>query len=217
MEILKFVTGPVDTNSYLLVDSINKIGVMIDAAKDSFSASESYINENQIKISYLLLTHSHWDHTADASKFVNSYGAELVVHSQDEHRLRNPNENSFFGLPFIIEPTKADKYAIGGDIFKFGTYELQVIYTPGHTEGGICFAESTNRVIFVGDTLFKGSVGRVDLPGGNREELIYSIKERLFSLDDDYEVYCGHGLETTIGDEKNYNPFVGINSNPALW
>lgn len=217
MEILKFVTGPVDTNSYLLIDIPNKIGVMIDAAKDSFSATKEIIDEYKINLKYVLLTHSHWDHTADASKFVNYYGAELVVHSKDEHRLRNPNENTLIPLPFKIDSIKADKYASDGDSFTFGSFNIDVVFTPGHTEGGICLAESTNRVIFVGDTLFKGSVGRVDLPGGKGEDLFYSIREKLFKFPDDYTVFCGHGSETTIGLEKMNNPFVGEGSSLAIW
>lgn len=217
MEILKYVTGPVNTNSFLFADTEKKIGVMIDAAKDSFKASEEFILKNGLKIKYVLLTHSHWDHTADASKFVNNYGAELVINSLDEYRLRNPNENTLLPLPFKMEPIKADKYTIDGDVFHFGSFELHVIDTPGHTEGGICFVELINRVIFAGDTLFKGSVGRVDLPGGNREDLIQSIKGKLFKYSHDFLVYCGHGSETTIGDEKLNNPYVGSGRNVILW
>ncbi len=211
MTIIKQECGPVATNTYIVFDD-TKEAVIIDAPLDSAQIISSIVHEYDLKVKYLLLTHTHWDHTGNASRVVKDTGAKLGVHKEDEYRLKNPSEFSVIPLPFKIDSVQADFLVNEGDKLFFGEQIFYVLHTPGHTEGGICFVESNNKVIFAGDTLFKGSVGRVDMPGGDGNTLDKSIKEKLFVLPDDFTVYCGHGPETTIGEEKSQNPFVGLDS-----
>lgn len=209
MQIIKHESGPVSTNMFVVFDE-KKEAVIIDAPMDAAQIVSSIINEFKLKVKYLLLTHSHWDHTASAPDIKKITGAKIAINENDHYRLHNPNENSLLHLPFKLESIKADMMLKQGDLIEFGNLKFEVIETPGHTEGGICFVDSINKVIFVGDTLFKGSVGRVDLPGSNGKELLNSIKNKLFNYSDNFTIYSGHGPTTTIGEEKQNNPFVGI-------
>lgn len=210
LNIEKYPCGPVSTNCFLVYDDSGE-GVIIDAPMNSFELISNFLLNNKIKIKLILLTHSHWDHTADAAKLKRLTGADILVHKNDEYRLKNMNENTLIPLPFNLESIKADGFVEDGDILNFGDIFFKVLHTPGHTEGGVCYVFENNKKVFSGDTLFRESVGRVDLPGGNAKLLINSIKDKLFTYDDEFKVYCGHGAETTIGFERMNNPFVGHN------
>ncbi len=208
MEIIPVEAGPVATIGYLVNDEINKKAVVIDVPIESAAAFDKLIKEKDTKLEAILLTHTHWDHSAEAPALHRSSGAPVYVNQADEYRLTDPMKHSILQLGFDLEDYHDAKFLGHGDTFKFGDIVLEVIHTPGHTEGGLCFACHKSRIIFTGDTLFHGSVGRVDLPGGSGKTLINSITNRLMSLDDNYMVYPGHGPETSIGFERNRNPFI---------
>lgn len=204
-----FETGPVATNGYLLVDEESNSGLIIDAPIDSAEPIAEAATRAGITPGALVLTHSHWDHTGDVAELKRRYPDMLVyVHPDDEYRLVDPMKHLVWSLPFTIEGASADRRLHHNDSFEIGGLCFRVIHTPGHTEGGICLYEPDRKIIFVGDTLFAGSVGRTDLPGGDWSTLLESITSRLLPLPDDVSAYPGHGPETTIGIERRTNPFL---------
>ena len=211
MTCLLFTSGPVATNSFLVADEEGH-ALIVDAPPGSFAPTAAAIEERGLQPGALVLTHSHWDHTADLNLFRERYGEELIVygHPDDEYRLTDPN--SYLGFPIDIElPTmKSDRPLVDGNTFTLGGMEFEVIHAPGHTEGSICLHDPERQVIFVGDVLFAGSVGRTDLHGGDHQTLMDSITNRLMPLDDATQVLPGHGPVTTIGEERESNPFVEI-------
>jgi len=201
--------GPVATNAYLLSNPRTRESVVIDTPPDSAERLLLGAQARECTITQVLLTHTHWDHTANCADIVRATGATVSVHALDAYRLIDPMHHTVWPLPFTIEPVVADRFLEGGETLRALEISLEVLHTPGHTEGGICFVDHEHRHVFVGDTLFRGSVGRTDLPGGDMDQLIESIRTRLYGLPDDYLVYPGHGPRTTIGDERRHNPFVG--------
>lgn len=207
MEIVPVIAGPFETNGYLLNDDTKK-GIIIDAPLESTQQFMSLIREKGICVEAIILTHTHWDHTADAAELQRQTGARIYVHSEDIFRLVDPNKFTMMRLPFDIEAVEPNILLKGDEIIEIGEMKLQVVFTPGHTEGGICLYSKDDSVIFTGDTLFNGSIGRYDLPGGSMNVLMQSINERLLVLPDDTKVFCGHGESSTIGKEKSSNPFL---------
>ena len=208
MEIIVVESGLIETNGYLIFDDNTKEAALIDAPQDSSELFLSHIQSNNLKLQYIFLTHTHWDHSTDANRLKNETGAKLCVHINDEYRLLNPNLYSILPLPFVLEESKPDKFLKHDELINVGSIRLQVKHTPGHTEGSLCYIDYEDKIVFSGDTLFNGSVGRVDLPGGSLELLMHSINTILMSLPDDFKVYCGHGISTTIGSERRQNPFL---------
>lgn len=210
MRIISFECGPVATNAYLVFKEERSAAVIIDAPMDSIEPLAEAAGEEGVEPAALILTHTHWDHTADAAKMKRRWPDMIVyVHPDDEYRLVEPMKHSVWPLPFTIEPLNADRHLHAGDRFELEGIEFDVIHTPGHTEGGICLLEKNEGVVFVGDTLFAGSVGRTDLPGGDWGTLLNSIRARLLTLPASTTVYPGHGPATTIGQEREANPFLG--------
>ena len=207
MKIYKFEKGPLMTNGYLVIDEKSGYGVVIDAPKDSAQEIYKIITQNEWEVLCLINTHGHWDHIADDAEIVSLTSAKVAVHEKDVPWLENP-KSFMFEIPFKIEAIKPDIILNDGDVIEIGSLYLKVIHTPGHTPGGICVLEEKEKVIFTGDTLFAGTIGRTDLPGGSFEQIIESIHSKILTLDDDIKVYPGHGPETTIGDEKINNPFL---------
>lgn len=214
-KILSFECGPVATNCYLVGDESTGLAFLIDAPKDCLQPVSSSLQEHGWKLSDILLTHTHWDHTADCFELQAATGARVVVHEADVYRLTDPMAHTIWPLPFTIPAVETFESisGAGGSLPVFeGTATLRWVHTPGHTEGGICLLDETHQKAYVGDTLFAGSIGRTDLPGGNMDELCRSIKEQLFCLTDSYTVFPGHGPVTTIGAERFMNPFVGLHA-----
>lgn len=164
--------------------------------------------EQQLTVEYIINTHGHFDHVGANRKMKEATGARLVIHPLDQPMLNHLAETSAaFGMSVENSPPP-DQTVQDGDTLSFGEITLNVLHTPGHTPGGICL--HTDGVVFVGDTLFAGSIGRTDFPGGDFDTLIASIRNKLFPLGDRVIVYTGHGPETTIGREKRYNPFASM-------
>lgn len=208
MNIYSITSGPVDTNGFFVHDQTSNQAVIIDAPMGSTQWFLDMAQSLNANIVALLLTHSHWDHTADMPELKRITQAPLYLHPLDEYRLLDPNQYTGFRLPFTLEGTTADKHLTHGQTLEFGSMKFTVLHTPGHTEGGVCFYNQPNSCVIVGDTLFAGSIGRTDLHGGNYGQLIDSIFRELMPLPDETIVYSGHTEPTTIGEEKISNPFL---------
>ncbi|HCN04090.1 MAG TPA: hypothetical protein DIS79_00600 [Bacteroidetes bacterium] len=214
-EILMFTSGPVETNSFLLLGTSVKTAVLIDAPPGCAEVVNTALVQHGSSLSDIYLTHTHWDHIGDCYSLQERWKSNVWVHEADTYRLTNPMEHTIWPLPFVIPAV--DTYTTY-DIREYhGSTSLQspfgpltVLHTPGHTEGGVCIIDETHQRAYVGDTLFSGSIGRTDLPGGDYDELIESIRIKLFTLTDDVVCYPGHGPVTTIGRERRSNPFLTV-------
>ena len=205
MEIKCAQTGPIAVNTYLCYDETKK-GFIVDPGGYSDFLKKT-IQNKQLDIEYIILTHGHGDHIAGIEEFKELCPKALIVGSQDELVMFSDGLNNgsvdIFGRPITV---KCDKLVADGTKLKVGNMDLTFITTPGHTPGGMCVL--VGDVLFSGDTLFQRSVGRTDLFGGNFTKLAESIKNKLFSLPEEVTVLPGHMGPTTIGDEKRSNPFV---------
>jgi len=195
MKIKQFVTGALPTNSYLVYDKGEAI--LIDCGGEEETILK-FLKKHPIKLKYILLTHGHFDHI-EVHKILKETKAKLGIHKKDSLMLRHPANLSYNDM----EPIHEDFNIHGGDIFRISNTELEVIETPGHSPGGICFYSEKSKILFSGDTLFKKAIGRTDLPLSNEKDMIKSLK-RLMKLKDDIQVYPGHGDQTTIGKERPY-------------
>ncbi|HCF51066.1 MAG TPA: MBL fold metallo-hydrolase [Syntrophomonas sp.] len=165
------------------------------------------LEDNGLKAIYIINTHGHIDHIGANRAIKDATGARVLIHRNDAKMLTNAVSNFSFMMGQQVTSPPAEDFIDEGDIIKIGTtVELEVIHTPGHSLGGICLA--TDNIIFSGDTLFYGSIGRTDFPGGSYQDLISNIKNKLLCYDDDVVVYPGHGPATTIGFERKRNPFL---------
>lgn len=210
MKINSFVFNPFYENTYLIT-SANKECIIIDPGMYSKQEKKEFLNfiiENNLKPVKLINTHCHLDHII-ANKFIfDEFGLQPEINEGDIDLLKNiVVAGSFFGIN--AEPSPLPKNFLNeGDTIYLGNEELKVLFVPGHSPGHIALVIPSLKSVLSGDLLFKGSIGRTDLPGGNFNILINSIKNKLFSLPDDYIVYSGHGEPTTIGNEKKFNPFL---------
>ena len=205
MIIKRFIAGRLENNIYLVADEKSSEAVLIDATQD-LPEIQKAVKDLGVKVKYILLTHGHFDHILGLNSLKKSLNAPAVICKDDLVISDNINEfTRLFGLPDSVPP-KYDMYIKDGDEILLGSYKIKVIHTPGHTEGGVCYL--VDGKLFSGDTLFRGSVGRTDLFGGNFGKLSDSIKNKLFKLDDKIEVFPGHGDMTTIGFEKKYNEII---------
>ena len=205
--ILKtLVVGLLETNCYILGDEKTKDAVVIDPGEE-FEEIDKQLKASALKVKYIVLTHGHFDHTGALARLRESTGAEILIHAEDASMLSSSGQAQPFLLDSGAEPCAADRTLKEGDKIRFGEATLEVLHTPGHTPGGISLV--TDKMIFTGDTLFCGSVGRTDLAGGSFSKLIDSIKGKLLAKGDDYLIYPGHGPATSIEDERKQNPFLG--------
>lgn len=210
MLYLKYFTfNPFQQNTYLVYDDKGE-AFIIDPG--NYSATENrqltdFISEKKLKLTRLLLTHAHIDHIL-GNKFIHdTYGLLPEVHKDDLFFIdRMAQSGQLYGIN--CEQSPAPKAFISeGDKITLGEYTFDCIYTPGHSPGSISFYNAQHKLLISGDVLFSGSIGRTDLPMGDHETLLKSVKEKLFILPDDVKVYSGHGPSTTIGHEKQTNPF----------
>lgn len=208
MNLHSYCSGPVHTNTYLLTNPATGKAVLFDAPMDSAVWVMQTLHATGTSLTHILLTHSHWDHTADAEEIRAKTGAALIVHPDDEYRLHNPNEYIGFPLNITFAASPPDGNVHHGETRVVAGVAFEIRHTPGHTEGGVCFIAHDHKVVITGDTLFEGSIGRTDMHGGNIEQLIQSINTQLLTLPDGYLCLPGHGNPTTIGDERRDNPFL---------
>ena len=201
MLIKKIIVSPLESNCYLAGDEGTKEIFIIDPGGD-YKKIKSVIDKDGLKPKAVINTHGHGDHIGANDKF----GLPVWIHSSDTDFLTDPSKNlsGAIGFPFKTKP--ASRLLKDKDILNIGKYNFEVIHTPGHTPGCICLKAAD--VIFTGDTLFCQGIGRTDFEYGSEKDIVRSIKEKLFTLDDSYVIYPGHGPSSTIGREKNNNPYI---------
>jgi glyoxylase-like metal-dependent hydrolase (beta-lactamase superfamily II) len=186
--IVRLMVGPFMANCYIVGCKKSGEAVVIDPGGE-VPRIVSELVKRELKVRYILNTHGHWDHTAGNDELKEIVKAPLLIHEADAGAMnQGPDE-------FLEE----------GRAIQFGSYSLKVLHTPGHSAGGVCLYSP--GVVLTGDTLFAGSIGRTDLPGGSYEKLLEGVREKLFCLEDSTRVYPGHGPQSTIGTEKKHNPF----------
>ena len=205
MIIKELTVGPIMANCYIVGCEETQKAVIVDPGDEAERILHNLADSN-LTAEYIIDTHGHFDHVGANRKVKAATGAGILIHPLDAPLLSQLAASAAaWGLQAEDSPAP-DRTIEAGDTVSFGTITLNVIHTPGHTPGGISL--HTNGIVFVGDTLFSGSIGRTDFPGGDYETLIASIQDRLFVLGDEVRVLSGHGPETTIGQEKRSNPFV---------
>jgi hydroxyacylglutathione hydrolase len=207
MRIMSFECGPVETIGYLVTDDTSAEGVLIDTPPDAAKVMLPAIASAGIRISHILITHGHWDHVGEAARIAGSLGAPVLIHAADAGQLRAPSTFGF-PMPAGIAGMEPDGFLREGDTISCGDFSLAVLHIPGHTPGHVCLWEAEAKILFAGDVLFAGSIGRADLPGGSYDTLLQQICAKLLILPDETVVYPGHGPSTTIGREKSTNPFL---------
>lgn len=205
MKIIQLGVGHLGTNCYIIYCEQTLQAAVIDpgGSQESILAE---INKAKLKVEYIINTHGHSDHIAANDVIQKATGAKVLIHHQDAAMLPNSqlNLSVYIGQNVACQP--ADRLLNDGDIITFGSINLKVLHTPGHTPGGICLLDT--NVLIAGDTLFAESIGRTDFPGGSYSQLINSIKTQLLVLADEVRVLPGHGPETSIGWERKNNPFI---------
>lgn len=199
MKLRKLIVGVYAANCYILSDEDAAECVVIDPGGDVKDIINA-IDDSKSKVKYILLTHGHADHTEGAEQIKNRYNAPIGINKSDYEMMKKRD------LMYGTMTAEPDIYFKDNQVFEIGNINLKTIFTPGHTPGGVSFL--TENLVFTGDTLFQGSVGRTDFPGGDFEAIIGSIKNRLMILPDETEVLPGHGLKSFIGKERIYNPFL---------
>jgi len=200
-----YTLGPFAENSYLLTGASGRECALVDPGFDSDALLE-LLDDQDLELQWIINTHGHVDHVAGNRLFKDRTGARLIIHREDQGLLEQARSHAErFGLRAEDSPPP-DAYFEEGVPFAFDGLEFQVIHTPGHSPGSVCL--HWNGGLLVGDTLFRGSVGRSDLPGGSHEVLIASIRRKLFELPGETVCYPGHGPETTLAEERRGNPFV---------
>ncbi|MBI4700777.1 MAG: MBL fold metallo-hydrolase [Deltaproteobacteria bacterium] len=199
--------GPLQTNAYVVGCARTKKAAVIDPG-DEASLLLGLAETHGLVLEQILITHGHVDHVAAVGAVKAATGARVLIN--DKERMIYETcavQGRMFGIR-VSAPPRPDGGLEDGDVVQVGELRARVIATPGHSPGGVSFHFAEQRVVFVGDTLFQGSIGRTDLPGGSLEQLLMNIHARLMVLPDDTRVLCGHGPATTIGVEKRSNPFV---------
>lgn len=205
MKVHAFTVGPLQSNSYLLADEVTREAALFDPGMESEAVADVLARE-RLTVTAIINTHGHFDHVFGNAYFKAKTGAPLLMHRADLDLVKRLEEQSlYFGFRATPSPPP-DRFLEEGDEVRVGGIRLRVLHTPGHSPGGICLV--TDGTAFVGDTLFAGSIGRTDLPGGSAETLLTSIREKLLTLPDDTVIYPGHGPATTIGHERRHNPFL---------
>lgn len=210
MKVTCLTFNPFQENTYLLHDDTRECIVVDPGCYEQHEREQlkKYIEDNNLKVVRLLNTHCHIDHVLGNRFVAGTYNVGLEIYPEDEQTLRSVSVYApAYGFPLYQEELPAS-FLKENDTVKFGNTELQVLFTPGHAPGHVVFYNESEKIVVGGDVLFKNSIGRTDLPGGNFDTLIQSIKTKLFTLPDEVTVYPGHGPETTIGYEKKYNPFL---------
>lgn len=211
MTVQSFTFSPFQTNCYVCHDAGE--AVLVDPSCSSEAERQAvvaYLEDQQLTLRHLLLTHAHIDHIFGCAFFAEAYGMPWQMHRDAVPFIERSKEQAmFFGVPLEPPPPPDPTAFLGeGDVLIIGQAQWEVLYTPGHAPGSICFYDAENRFVLSGDVLFKGSIGRADLPGGSLPVLMESIFQKLVPLGDDVTVYSGHGPATTIGRERRSNPFL---------
>lgn len=211
MEIKRFEFNFFGENTYVIWDASSQEAAIVDPGMvnpEETDLIEDLIATHRLSVRYILLTHAHVDHTFGIDILKDKYHAPVLAHKADLPlgQMRG-QQAEMFHLPMKLGPVEIDRFISASTTLNLGNERIEVIETPGHSPGGVCYYVPESSFILTGDTLFQGSIGRTDLPGGNHNTLLRSISIGLFNLPDNTVVYPGHGPATTIGKEKRTNPF----------
>ena len=207
MILERLTVGPFQQNCYVVGDEETGAGAIVDPGDEAARIALA-VEQTNLEISQILITHTHIDHVGAVASLGDEYSCQVLMHAEAEPMLGQlPTQAMMMGLRFGEVPT-VDRHIEDEEVIEVGGLQLRSLYTPGHAPGHIAFYIESEGLLLSGDALFAGSVGRVDLPGGSMEILMRSIEERLLTLPDETRVYPGHGPETTIGNERVHNPFL---------
>lgn len=206
MEIVILTVGPVQTNCYLVNAEGSRECVVIDPGDEAEKIYEQ-IKKKGLECKGILLTHGHFDHISGVAELVSLTGAKTYAYEGERELMMDVRMNggSMIGIEVAIQP---EILLRDNQMLEIAGLEFKVIHTPGHTSGGCCFYEAREKSLFAGDTIFMESIGRTDLPTGNGRQLLESIREKVLTLPEDVRIYPGHGPETTVGYEKQNNPYA---------
>jgi len=201
--------GPLQTNAYLLTEPKTGEAVLVDAPLGITDILPAKLAQDGCKLSALWLTHGHFDHMQDAARLKRELGVRVLAHRDDRELIEAPETmERFMGAKLNLEGVAVDQWIAAGDkLVAFGR-EFEVRHVPGHCPGNVLFYQPDAKVALVGDALFNSGVGRWDLPGGSFEQLAAAIRTQIYTLPDETVVLPGHGPRTTVGDEKEGNPYV---------
>ncbi|MCB2219887.1 MAG: MBL fold metallo-hydrolase [Bacteroidetes bacterium] len=206
----KFVFNPFQENTYILYDETKECIIIDPGCMDRHECSEMtvFIAARELKPVRLIYTHCHVDHVPGNNFICETYGLTPEFHEAGLSFFKDaPRHGHIYGFN-LADPIMPENFISHGDMIAFGNSQLKAVYTPGHVDGHLCFICEEQHFVITGDVLFKDSIGRTDFPTGDFDKLMQSIHNHLFTLEDDYKVYCGHGPETSIGYEKVNNPFI---------
>jgi len=202
-------SGLIQTNAYLLTDPERGEAILIDAPGEVWSKVQPILEAEKCQLKELWITHGHWDHTQGAAEVVRETGARVIAHPEDKMLIESPEVmNTFMDDKLNLEPVSVDQWIAQGDKLEALGAQAEVRHVPGHCPGNVLFYFEKTGSAFVGDALFKASIGRTDLPGGNFEQLERAIREQIYTLPVETIVYPGHGQETTVKEERMNNPHV---------
>jgi hydroxyacylglutathione hydrolase len=210
VKVEKFIVNPLQENTYVVSDETGEC-ILVDPGfyfEEEQDEIREYLSNNNLKPVYIANTHCHFDHIMGVEFIRKIYNIPFIAHRADAFWVeRAVDQGQMFG--FDIERVQApDSFFEEGDEMKFGNSSFRIIHVPGHSPGHTVFYFESNNFLIAGDVLFYGSIGRTDLPGGNYQELISNINNKILQLPGETKVYCGHGPETTIKNEKTFNPFL---------
>lgn len=206
MQIKRIVCGPLSVNSYIIF----KDGASDCAVIDPGDAEPilQYLLDNGLRCTEILLTHGHFDHIYGVHDLAKVTGAKIIIHDDDASMLESSSDSLAMILGYVVQPVPADVHAEDGDKIMAAGMPFTVIHTPGHSMGGVCYLSDEEPIAFCGDTIFYESVGRSDFSHSDPQDLMASIREKIYAFDENITLYPGHGGKTTVAHEKRYNPFV---------
>ena len=212
MIVSRFTFNLFGVNTYILGDADSREAVIIDPGmtkETECKQIDDFVRENSLKLCHMINTHMHIDHSFGVSYISRTYGLPLEANKEDQFLAeRIQQQAKMFGLPISVEDLNINTALVDGQIINVGSEELRVIHVPGHSPGGIAFYSPESGFLISGDSLFQRSIGRTDLPGGDYNQLINSLNMKLMTLPGETVVYPGHGPETMIKDEKDFNPYL---------
>lgn len=206
MKITGLSLGPLGTNCYIVYK--DKKALIFDPSGDAHKI-EQFLSDNNLVPEAILLTHAHFDHIGALDEVRNKYNLDVYLHENEKEWLENPelNRSIFMGESFIVQTDKPEQNLSEGKL-TIGPFQFEIIHTPGHSPGSVSFIFHEAEFIVSGDVLFHQGIGRTDLPEGSMDQLANSIINQLYKLPETFDVYPGHGIQTTIGNEKRHNPFT---------
>lgn len=206
MRIARMTVGALATNCYIVSDETTGRAFIVDPGGDARRIMDK-VEDLHLKVEAILLTHGHFDHMMAVDQLREKFECKVYLGKEEEALIKDPEQNvsAMFGRPM---GTSADEFIEDGQLLQIAGFQIEVLATPGHTKGGVCYYLKEQEIAFSGDTIFEGSVGRSDFPGGSARELIRSIKDKLCVLPDDTQLFPGHGDSTVVSYEKQYNPFL---------